>query len=61
MDNIPLHVDIAYDGRMTIKAIRVVRRLREAGMSIAAVARATGIPKTTVSDVLHGRTWKDVA
>lgn len=60
MDNIPVSDDIAYAGRMTTKAIRIVRLLRREGWSIAAIARGTGIPKTTVSDVVHGRTWSGV-
>jgi plasmid maintenance system antidote protein VapI len=37
-----------------------IRARHAAGMSIKGIARALGIPRTTIADIVHYHTWKQL-
>lgn len=46
-------------GSLTAAAARQIRERHDGGESVAAMARAYGVSRTTVRDVLAGRSWRE--
>jgi hypothetical protein len=44
--------------RLTRAIVAEIRTLLTEGASVTAAARYFNVPRTTVSDIKHGRTWK---
>lgn len=47
--------------RLDAGVVQQIRRRVTAGESLSAVARTVGVNPCTISDIVHGRTWRDVA